>query len=145
MMIGTVLETTDRGLKITESLMTSPKSVRMWVSPTVDIMDRRIATTSRAKGTPPFQEISQFSDPDISAWEPQPNSKAGLQEMHWFQQNRTKLVNYARLWIAVLGDRIVASGTSFQEVRDYVAAQMLRDALIIYVSDDATKWDYLVA
>ena len=74
-----------------------------------------------------------------------PNSKAGLQEMHWFQQNRTKLVNYARLWIAVLGDRIVASGTSFQEVRDYVAAQMLRDALIIYVSDDATKWDYLVA
>lgn len=69
----------------------------------------------------------------------------GVRELRWFHDNRDAVANYSGLWIAILGETIIASEPTFEEVHDKVLEQGLTDALIVQVPDDLTEWDHLLA
>ena len=73
------------------------------------------------------------------------NPDAGVREARWLAENQRALQNYRNLWIGVLGDAIVASGASFDEVYDDVAKRGMADVLIQHVPDNPDKWSHLIA
>lgn len=75
-----------------------------------------------------------------------PNANAGLGELRWLLQNKHRLSrDFGGLWVAVLYEGIVASGSSFDEVYRDLCARGVRDALIEHIPDDPNQWDRLVA
>jgi hypothetical protein len=101
----------------------------------------------RAPAVSPWASRTLVPMPSVSgsSWAVEPNPEAGMLELDWFERNRHQLANFAGLWIAILGLRIVASGESFDQVQRDVDAMALRDALIVHVPEDSTRWDYLIA
>lgn len=69
----------------------------------------------------------------------------GVRELRWFHENQDTVANYRGLWIAILGEMIIASEPTFEEVHDKVLDMGLADALIVQVPDDITEWDHLLA
>ena len=68
-----------------------------------------------------------------------------MSESAWLEQNRDGLTNFTGRWIAILGEQIIASGGSADEVYDYLRAGHFRGALITFVQDSPNKWDNLIA
>jgi len=81
---------------------------------------------------------------DPHPWERKPNPWAGVEELRWFHENQGQLTDYQDRWIAILRQRVVASGHSMSEVRDQVVAQRLHDALIVHVPEDVTRREYFI-
>ena len=69
----------------------------------------------------------------------------GVRELRWFQENQDAIAIYRGMWIAIRGEEVVASQSTFEEVHDRVLQMGLADALIVQVPDDMTEWDHLLA
>jgi hypothetical protein len=69
----------------------------------------------------------------------------GVRELRWFHENQDTIASYKGLWIAIRGEKVVASEPTFEEVHDRVLEMGLADALIAHVPDDMTEWDHLLA
>ena len=70
------------------------------------------------------------------------NRKSNLR---WFQENESKLGNYAGLWIAVLNGSIAASASSFAAVYETLTTLNINGALIVRVADNIRKRPRLIA
>lgn len=82
---------------------------------------------------------------DANPWTPDPNRLAGIRELSWFEHNLSSLQDYAGLWIAIVGDQVVANGQSFEQVYEQVRARNLPDALIVPVPENVSEERYLIA
>jgi hypothetical protein len=82
---------------------------------------------------------------DNNPWKPDPNPLAGIRELSWFERNLPGLQQYAGLWIAIVGEEVLANGGSFEEVYDKVRARNLADALIVPVPENVAEERYLIA
>lgn len=80
----------------------------------------------------------------VAEWPRRLNPTLGLRELRWFQDNVRELVGHEGQWIAILGRQIVASSDSFAEVRDRLARDGIRDALILRVPADAGRREYFI-
>ena len=69
----------------------------------------------------------------------------GVRELRWFHENQDTIASYKGLWIAIRGEKVVASEPTFEEVHDRVLEMGLAEALIVHVPDDMTEWDHLLA
>lgn len=81
---------------------------------------------------------------DTHPWERRLDPRVGVEELRWFQENQRQLADYENRWIAILGQGIVAFGHSMREVRDQLAQQNVRDALIIHVPENVTRREYFI-
>jgi hypothetical protein len=81
---------------------------------------------------------------DAHPWECRLDPSIGVAELRWFQENLRDLAEYEGRWIAILGPRIVGSGDSLGEVRDQLADQSIRDALILQVQEDVARREYFI-
>ena len=69
----------------------------------------------------------------------------GVRELRWIHENQDAIASYRGMWIAIRGEEVVASQSTFEEVHDRVLQMGLADALIVQVPDDMTEWDHLLA
>lgn len=76
---------------------------------------------------------------------PSPTPQRGVRELRWFHNNRNIVANYCGLWIAILGENVIASEPTFEQVHERVLDQGLTDALIVQVPNDVAEWDNLLA
>ena len=81
---------------------------------------------------------------DSSPWESARNPCAGVRELLWFEAHKEELAAFQGMWIAVLGERIVASRRSPHEIRTELDGQGIRDALVVRVPDDVTQREYFI-
>jgi hypothetical protein len=65
--------------------------------------------------------------------------------LRWFQENESRLGNYAGLWVAVRDGSIVTSASSFAAVHETLTKLNLSGALIVRVSDNVHKRPRLIA
>ena len=82
---------------------------------------------------------------DANPWKADPNRLAGIRELSWFEHNLSSLQDYAGLWIAIVGDQVLANGQSFERVYEQVRARNLPDALIVPVPENVSEERYLIA
>ena len=80
-----------------------------------------------------------------AAWAPQPNPQAGIREAAWLCQNESGVANEEQPWIAVLGNAIVARGSSFEAVYQQLREQNIRDALVSRVRPRNGQRPYRIA
>jgi hypothetical protein len=77
-------------------------------------------------------------------WQRRLDPTIGLSDLQWFQENVRELVGRERQWIGILGRRIVGSGDSFAEVRDRLAQDGIRDALIVQIPANVGRREYFI-
>jgi len=73
------------------------------------------------------------------------NPKAGTVESRWAREHPELLNSFRGTWVAILGDRILKSGTTVGEVYDFLRSQGYADALIMKVPLDQGRRPYLIA
>lgn len=81
---------------------------------------------------------------DSTRWQHRLDPTIGLAELRWFQDNARELVGQEGQWIAILGQQIVASGDSLGKVRDRLAQQGIRDALVVRVPQNVARREYFI-
>ena len=80
-----------------------------------------------------------------SPWAPRPNPQAGIREAAWLCQNESRVANEEQPWVAVLGNGIVARGSSFEAVYEQLKRQNIRDALVARVRPRNERRPYRIA
>lgn len=69
-----------------------------------------------------------------------------MREAEWLAKNRARLSrDYRGLWIAVVGDAVVASGATFGEAYRQLTDRGIADALIEQMPDAPDQWEHLIA
>jgi hypothetical protein len=115
----------------------------VWPTDIVGTSDWRIIDLIRSLSTRTALVRQAFTD--ANPWKADPNPLAGIAELSWFEQNLHALQAYAGLWIAIVGDQVLASAESFERVYEQLQAQNLSDALIVPVPDNVSEQRYLIA
>lgn len=77
-------------------------------------------------------------------WQPLANPRAGMKELAWFEDNQKALVRFAGRWIAIVGQEVIASGETFDEVYDEASKLNYSDMLILPVPKEPGEDRYLI-
>jgi len=104
----------------------------------------RAETAQRPEYAPSTQVGVTTYDPPVS-WIKAHNPRAGVRERRWAQAHPEKLNSFKGMWVAILGDRLLTSATSVDDVYSFVRAQGHADALIMKVPQSQGKQPYLIA
>lgn len=118
-------------------------------------MDGSTAVLAREEGNSDYPRIvtalSHLAMPivdggvtDSGQWQRRLDPTIGLSDLQWFQDNVRQLAGRERQWVGILGRQIVASGNSFAEVRDHLARDGVRDALIVRVPANVGRREYFI-
>jgi hypothetical protein len=81
---------------------------------------------------------------DNGQWRRRLDPTIGLRELRWFRGNVRQLTGHQRQWIAILGQQIVAFGDSLANVRDRLAQQGIRDALVVRIPENLERREYFI-
>ena len=77
-------------------------------------------------------------------WERAWNPLVGVRELIWFEKNVEDLGAFQGQWIAILGERVVASVQSPTDLREQIEKRAIVDALVVRVPDDVTQREYFI-
>ena len=72
-------------------------------------------------------------------WQPEPNRRAGQRELIWFEAHKHELIGHERKWIAITGEQVRVVRDTFGEVRTFLDAEGIADALIVHVRDNVAE------
>jgi hypothetical protein len=74
-----------------------------------------------------------------------PNPAAGEAESLWYAENLPHMVAFQDKWVAILGQEIVMSGLSFEQVYGHLNQHQIGNALIVKVPPDVNAIPTLMA
>jgi hypothetical protein len=81
---------------------------------------------------------------DSKPWERARNPYAGMEELRWFHENLSRLAGYENRWIALLGQKVIAYGDSFEQVHDQLREGDVCDALVVLVPEGVARREYFI-
>lgn len=92
-----------------------------------------------------WARVDDFQSVGVTDRQPwQSASGAGLNELHWFENNVERLEAYQGQWIAILGEKVIAFGSSISEVRSQLIEANVHDALVVRVPHDVMRREYFI-
>lgn len=75
----------------------------------------------------------------------EPNPTAGLRESAWLHEHEEELADDRHPWVAILGERLVARGSSAEEVFAKLTEDGICDALVAHIRSWEGPRPYLIA
>lgn len=87
-----------------------------------------------------------YGPPDHEQWAPLPNARAGVREADWLRAHMDEVASDAlQPWVAILGNSIIARGSSLDEVYGELRERGVADALVAYVPARGEPRAHLIA
>ena len=74
----------------------------------------------------------------------QPEVTTGDDDMNWVHEHMQELRAYQGKWIAVIGQRVVAAGSSVMQLLQDVEAQGLSEPFVTQIPDDVDRKTYFI-
>ena len=74
----------------------------------------------------------------------QPEVSTGGDDMNWVHEHMHEFRAYQGKWIAVIGHRVVAAGSSVMRLLEDVEAQGLSEPFVTQIPDDVDRKTYFI-